>query len=637
MRGKITRGQKMSGLIYYLQGPGKHNEHTNPHMVAGRGGAVERFMWSTDGTVRMLSKDDAAAIAQELDEPHVLHETKVPWVDPKRKKAALAEGNSEVQARKIARVEDANVWQCSLALRSDEGPLGDEVWGKIAEDFMREMGFDSTDANDAGSRWVAIHHGTSVSGNDHIHIAASLVRDDGSLVKLFVPPAPGKKPLGDGPRSSQVIQELERKYNLQIDRDDQSVSPSYHQAEVVTAEQVREPAEAINEAEQQRVGVDARMHPPARDKAVAHGRSEPIRFELARRVRAAATAATEEARFVELVGAEPKVVIRPRWAESGNHVSGYSVGLVPAGRDKDSINAEEVIWYSGTSLGRDLTITQLRKQWGQEDQHQASTARRRWRTHSIDAPTIDPETVAQVRQKLPYIVPEESDVGVDQTATTDPIEVQRRQLEQARRELAGWTDYVRSIPAEDGEQVARAAGVVSGVFAAWSSRTEVVPGPLAQAANTMARTAGRSYSRPRPTMRARSSGSRAAAMLMLASAHTDPAMAWAMVMGQLLAAVEAIAEAQAAANNAAAAQRLTALREQQLAERAQRIVGTTAVVEAEPARRHLSDDEFAALQTPPPTRGPLAQPSSDIRHQDTSPRRSGYDEVLRRRRDGPRR
>ena len=633
MRSKITRGQKMAGLIYYLQGPGKANEHTNPHMVAGRGGLVERFMWSSDNSVRVLSKQDAQQISYELDEPHAVHGTKVAWIDPKRKAAALAEGYTEAGARAMARVEDANVWQCSLSLHRDEPALGDELWGKIAEDFMREMGFNSVDPADAGSRWVAIHHGTSAKGNDHIHIAASLVREDGSLVKLFVPPAPGKKPIGDGPRSSQVIQMLERKYNLRIDRDEHAVSPSYHQAEVETALQMRTDVDAPA------VEAGRAVDGPATEagKKAKQQRGEPVRFELARRVRAAATAASNESSFVELLGAESDVVLRPRWAEGPTiAVVGYSVGMVPAGRDKNSIADGDVVWYSGTSLGRDLSLTQLRKQWGTTDAAR-SVARAQWRAHSINSAGPDADTLAHVRAKLPYARGEDDaqDRGAQVTTDdVDPAEVQRRQLERARRELAGWTDYVRSIPAEDGEQVARAAGVVSGVFAAWSARTEQVPGPLAEAANTLARTASRRYSRPRPVMRTRSSGTRAAAVLMMASAHTDPAMAWAMVMGQLLAAVEAIAEAQAAANNAAAAQRLTALREQQLAERAHRVGTVTAVLDAEPARRYLSDDELPTLHNPPaPQPGRSAPRAAGT--DGAAPRRGGYDDIVRHRRDGP--
>jgi hypothetical protein len=31
----ITDGDDITGLLYYLWGPGKANEHTNPHLVAG--------------------------------------------------------------------------------------------------------------------------------------------------------------------------------------------------------------------------------------------------------------------------------------------------------------------------------------------------------------------------------------------------------------------------------------------------------------------------------------------------------------------------------------------------------------------------------------------------------------------------
>ena len=35
MIGKVLRGERPAGLIYYLYGPGKHEEHTDPHIVAG--------------------------------------------------------------------------------------------------------------------------------------------------------------------------------------------------------------------------------------------------------------------------------------------------------------------------------------------------------------------------------------------------------------------------------------------------------------------------------------------------------------------------------------------------------------------------------------------------------------------------
>ena len=41
-----------------------------------------------------------------------------------------------------------------------------------------QMGFTEASGK-APIRWVAIHHGVSTNGNDHIHIAATMVREDG--------------------------------------------------------------------------------------------------------------------------------------------------------------------------------------------------------------------------------------------------------------------------------------------------------------------------------------------------------------------------------------------------------------------------------------------------------------------------
>ena len=35
MIGKVLRGQRLAGLLYYLFGPGRREEHTDPHIVAG--------------------------------------------------------------------------------------------------------------------------------------------------------------------------------------------------------------------------------------------------------------------------------------------------------------------------------------------------------------------------------------------------------------------------------------------------------------------------------------------------------------------------------------------------------------------------------------------------------------------------
>src|ERR1017187_8895261 len=39
--GKVLRGTPAGRLLYYLYGPGKANEHTDPHLIAGFGDPAE--------------------------------------------------------------------------------------------------------------------------------------------------------------------------------------------------------------------------------------------------------------------------------------------------------------------------------------------------------------------------------------------------------------------------------------------------------------------------------------------------------------------------------------------------------------------------------------------------------------------
>jgi hypothetical protein len=41
MIGKVVRGKDAGRLLHYLYGPGRANEHTDPHLVAGFGDPAE--------------------------------------------------------------------------------------------------------------------------------------------------------------------------------------------------------------------------------------------------------------------------------------------------------------------------------------------------------------------------------------------------------------------------------------------------------------------------------------------------------------------------------------------------------------------------------------------------------------------
>jgi hypothetical protein len=275
----ITKGTRMHGLIAYLAGPGRANEHTDPHLVAG---SPSIMAWHNDDE---LNADAAQAIAKELD-----------------------------RARSVLGVEipGGHVWHCSLSLRAEEGDLTDEKWAAIAQDFMDEMGFTEASGR-APAQWVAIRHGHSKAGNDHIHIAASMVREDGT------------------------------KWSSWRDFPVHNKSPaSLRKSTAWKNSHPRIPPAAC-------APVSAK-HP----HGAAH--PEPERRSLERKVRACATSAQDEAEFVRRLR-RTGALVRPRYASGRDDVVvGYSVAERPP-------KGGRPVWFGGGHLAKDLALPKLRTEW----------------------------------------------------------------------------------------------------------------------------------------------------------------------------------------------------------------------------------------------------------------------------------
>lgn len=307
----VTRGEDFHGLMRYLVGPGRANEHVDPHLV---GGDVTVRAWGPPG---VLSFSDGARLADALAAP-----TRVRGSGPKA----------------------GPVWHCSLSIRAEDGALGDERWQRVAASFMRKMGWAEDDTGVAAMPWLAIHHGTSKAGNDHIHLVVSMVRDDGSLVDTH----------NDFARAQQACRDLETELEL---------TP------------VTGPA----------IGLGSRGLSPAEVNRAARQGREPARLTLARIVRAAATAADSEAEFVAGVRAAG-VRIAPYYAPGGAQVTGYKVGL--RGRDEPM--------FGGGTLARDLTLPRLRLRWSRAG-HDDPVALTEWRRNEPAAPLRPkPCTIAQI-------------------------------------------------------------------------------------------------------------------------------------------------------------------------------------------------------------------------------------------------
>ncbi len=359
----ITRGGNTRGVISYLLGKGRREEHQSPHLVAGSPEAVMR------AGGRLLATRDAGELARFLDEPREQFGTRV----------QVAERD---QNGRVVGSREAHVWHCSLSLHPDEPELPDERWGQIAERFIEQLGF-AGDTAKAQCRWVAVRHGRSAGGSDHAHLVVTLVAEDGSRASVH----------NDRPRSQQACRELEQQFGLRA-----------------LEARVRGAGErGIRSGE---LAADRRRGRHVGDRD--HGQPERpgcgSRRTLERVVRACATAAGDEPDFVSRLRSEG-VLCRPRYAEgSTSEVVGYSVAL-PARQ------GERPVWFGGGRLSRELTLPRLRSTWPETpaDQHAAI-----WKPAARSAPaarTSEPPSaelqarcareLAGLRERLRAVPPED--------------------------------------------------------------------------------------------------------------------------------------------------------------------------------------------------------------------------------------
>jgi hypothetical protein len=262
----------------YLFGPGRANEHSNQRVVAS--GIV---MGVEEG--RALTPLEIADLGAALDAANDIYRS-----DP----------------------AGGHIWHLSLSLPAGES-LSDEEWAQIAQRAVEAVGFEREGVEAAA--WVAVGHGNSAHGNQHIHIAASLVRVDGSRVDTWQ----SKRTL------SKVCAELEHDYGLRVVEGRQGRGmPGLSRAEL--------------------------------ERTAREQRAEPPRITLARLVRAASVASKDEAEFVRRLRGSG-VLLRPRFETGGiETVVGYSVALRAEAGDTP-------IWFGGGKLAKDLTLPHLREHW----------------------------------------------------------------------------------------------------------------------------------------------------------------------------------------------------------------------------------------------------------------------------------
>ncbi len=141
----------------YLTGRGRLNEHVDQRVVAASGTLGVEFAgtdWDAakNGDLARLVDGAWRQVRRQQDLP--LH--------PGEGDAGWGPASAE------------HVFHVSMSLAGDEGKLTDERWAAVAAEYVDAMGFagpKTAAGGRAGCQWVAINHGQSTGGGDHIHIA----------------------------------------------------------------------------------------------------------------------------------------------------------------------------------------------------------------------------------------------------------------------------------------------------------------------------------------------------------------------------------------------------------------------------------------------------------------------------------
>uniref|UniRef100_UPI003F493C66 relaxase/mobilization nuclease domain-containing protein n=1 Tax=unclassified Streptomyces TaxID=2593676 RepID=UPI003F493C66 len=159
---KAKAGRNVAGLLYYLYGPGRANEHTNPHMVAA---------WDANVMDPATTSATIPHLAKLLEAPVYALEGKPP---------------------------SQHVYHVPVRIDPGDRKLSEAEWDAVAREIMDASGI-APKGDPMGARWVAVRH-----ADDHIHIVATLARQDGR--------APNVR--GDYRRMQARARELEKRLGL---------------------------------------------------------------------------------------------------------------------------------------------------------------------------------------------------------------------------------------------------------------------------------------------------------------------------------------------------------------------------------------------------------------------------------------
>lgn len=163
----VSVGDDVAGVLYYLFGPGRRNEHVRPRLVAAWDDPPD-----LEPPMSASGRRDFRRLTGLLEQPV----------------AALGK-----------RAPRKYVWHCVIRAAPEDRDLEDGEWPGIIAEVMHRTGLSERGSEHEGVRWVAVHH-----GDQHVHIVATLARQDRRRARtgnLYY-------------RIGEAMREVERRYGL---------------------------------------------------------------------------------------------------------------------------------------------------------------------------------------------------------------------------------------------------------------------------------------------------------------------------------------------------------------------------------------------------------------------------------------
>ncbi|GGY89134.1 mobilization protein [Streptomyces poonensis] len=164
----VSTGSNTRGLIVYLFGPGRRDEHANPHIVAA---------WDMAGALDPGRDPEATyfQLAKRLDH-HV-----------------------DLRTRELGgKKPPQHVWHCPVRTAPGDRYLTDAEWAEVARRIVHATGI-APEGDEKACRWIAVRH-----ADDHIHLMATTVRADGRRPRTH----------RDGQRAQAECRKIEAEFDL---------------------------------------------------------------------------------------------------------------------------------------------------------------------------------------------------------------------------------------------------------------------------------------------------------------------------------------------------------------------------------------------------------------------------------------